>query len=493
MQGGRSDNSVLGSWGGSFLGRGDDSEAESSGWESEVEIRQPLSLGHRLDAALHSLRTAFALTISLPIAWLCLHPSIASFREHKFRRVEAGTKTVLAVQHFLRCKLLDIYFQVFSFCAEEEFYLLALPFLIWNVDNVLGRRLTLVVCVGLIAGNIAKDVFQLPRPQSPPVWRPAIQEHMDSTGVADFGFPSTHAMNAVSNSVFVLLYNLFDADSLEPEKLRATILQTDHVIWIVLTALYILSLSLSRLYVGVHTPTDIRGGLALGCTWVAMYFPLSAKFDRYYLSTPLLSFKLMAATVLMLLLNPQPRPITPTFMQNALLAGLIFGCVLGSRHLHDLGPIHVDTHGNIIAVSKTYLLTSVPDWMASIRNSIHDWTLAHSGLAVAARTVAGYVVVLLLRVVAKILIINLLRLVGISIVPRKEEEVVQSSNGKKSPKKNNKRRKRRTIRVVHLFTRDIDVVGNAVVKVFVYTVLAWAITFFVPVLYQISGLKIAQT
>jgi hypothetical protein len=43
-------------------------------------------------------------------------------------------------------------------------------------------------------------------------------------------------------------------------------------------------------------------------------------------------------------------------------------------------------------------------------------------------------------------------------------------------------------RVVRLFTRDIDRVAGAVVKVTVYCALAWAITFFVPLLHLRLGL-----
>mmetsp|Transcript_18121 Transcript_18121/g.30866 ORF Transcript_18121/g.30866 Transcript_18121/m.30866 type:complete len:178 (+) Transcript_18121:110-643(+) len=112
MQGGRSDNSVLGSWGGKFDVRAS-SEGESSGYESEVEITSRISLGYTFDAVLHSLRTFFAVSISLPVAWMCLHPTIGSFRARKFRMVDKGTKTVVWVQKKLRSRLGDYYFGFF--------------------------------------------------------------------------------------------------------------------------------------------------------------------------------------------------------------------------------------------------------------------------------------------------------------------------------------------------------------------------------------------
>ena len=65
MQGGRDDdNLVLGRWG-RVLDGGD-----SSGYESEVEVTERLSLGERMDHVVHFVRTTFAIAISLPIAWL---------------------------------------------------------------------------------------------------------------------------------------------------------------------------------------------------------------------------------------------------------------------------------------------------------------------------------------------------------------------------------------------------------------------------------------
>ncbi|GBG31689.1 Sphingosine-1-phosphate phosphatase, putative [Hondaea fermentalgiana] len=493
MQGGRSDNSVLGRWGGSFrqdaaLAEGE----ESSGWESEVEVTQSISIGRRLDAGLHALRTAFALALSLPIAWLCLHPSIASFRERKFRVVETGTQTVVSIQRRLRCRALDMYFQVFSFCAEEEFYLLALPCIIWNIDRVLGRRLTLVICVGLIMGNLAKDVFQLPRPASPPVWRPAIQEAVDSTNLADFGFPSTHSMNSVSNSVFIFLYATCDPDAWDGAAALKLVTDPENRLWIALCLVYIVSLSLSRLYLGAHTPTDLRGGLALGAIWIACFFPVSAQFDRYYLSTSWLSLKLLFAAIILLLLNPQPRPPTPTFLQNALLTGLVCGCILGSRHFEDIGDVHMDEFGNIVALRDARLLAQAPTWLPSAAHQVQVSAQAWPRLALVLRTILGYIIVILLRVIAKTLAIAALSLLGISIKP-KVEEIKPEGRSSKSGKGKRKTPRRSSKRVVRLLTRDVDILGNAIVKVTVYATLAWGITCFVPIIYSCIGLGSSST
>jgi len=450
MQGGRSESAVLGSWAKFPFPSSTsqhDGDGDTSGYESEVTVGEDISLGKSLDVVLHSLRVAFAVSISLPIAWMCLHPSIAEFRSNKLRVVQHGTKQVVWLQSKFRNRFFDAYFQVFSFCAEEEFYLLLLPFVIWNVDRVFGRRLTLLVCIGLLAGNLMKDVFQLPRPKSSSVWRPSHQETVDSTALQDFGFPSTHSMNAVTNSLYAVLYR--HASPQNPMLLFSP-LQNDASVRLELrlAALYIISLSFSRLYLGAHTPTDIRGGLALGATWLAFFFPWSEAFDEWYMTTSNLGLKLLGLSIAFLLLNPQPRPPTPTFLQNSLLVGLISGCMLGARHFNDLEKPDL---------SKFLNLT--------------DWRQQNEVLAIIFRTILGYVIVLILRIVAKTMMVSFLHMGGIEVSPN----VISEERKKK-------------VKIVHLFTRDIDIVGSSIVKVVVYTVLAWSITFLVPMLLGSVGL-----
>ena len=63
--------------------------------------------------------------------------------------------------------------------------------------------------VGLWEPNSRKydeDVFKLPRPPRDQVWIPEMMSSIDSTAARDFGFPSTHAMNSMSNPLFTILY-----------------------------------------------------------------------------------------------------------------------------------------------------------------------------------------------------------------------------------------------------------------------------------------------
>jgi len=213
---------------------------------------------------------------------------------------------------------------VASFCAEEEFYLLTLPYIFWNVDWLYAHHLLFVINVGLYVGNLMKDVFCLPRPNN--VWRPSLVEAGDSTGLLDYGFPSTHTMNGISNSLFTLLY--FHTTGYRSET-------TEMPLWacLVVTVWWICSISFSRLYMGVHSPTDLRGGAVVGiCTAVGWYL-FGAKSDMLCRAPgPLLLLgQLWLMVFCFLLCCPQPRPPTPTFLQNAVNMGLIAGNLMGAN------------------------------------------------------------------------------------------------------------------------------------------------------------------
>eukprot|EP00750_Incisomonas_marina_P017264 INCI20182.2.p1 GENE.INCI20182.2~~INCI20182.2.p1 ORF type:complete len:441 (+),score=66.24 INCI20182.2:99-1421(+) len=314
-------------------------EIGERGGSEELPVRtDDIQISPAADALLRRLRAGFLNVVSLPMCWLYLHPDRDSFREQKTRHIREGVSTVLAVQRTLRCKLLDRYFQVCSFFAEEEFYLIVLPLLFWNHDMVYARHLTAVVCGGLLVGNLYKDSFELPRPaaMSKEVWTPKSQAAIDSTACKDFGFPSTHSMNAVSNTVFTLLYFYYNNGPHQADIARSNTFGFQKAL--LCTGLWWVSLILGRLYLGVHSPTDVRGGIALGTAAAIGWYRVWPAVDAWVMhggadgslhTYPPFLVALTLAVVL--ILHPQPVPQTPTFLQNALLAGLLSGLVHGSR------------------------------------------------------------------------------------------------------------------------------------------------------------------
>ncbi|KAK2538278.1 Sgpp2 [Columba guinea] len=129
------------------------------------------------------------------------------------------------------------YYYLFKFSAalgEEIFYITFLPFIYWNIDHSVSRRMIIVWSIVMYIGQVSKDILKWPRPLSPPVVK------LEMRTDAEYGMPSTHAMaaTAISFSFFI-----------------ATVNQYKYPFELGLAAALVFStlVCLSRLYTGMHT------------------------------------------------------------------------------------------------------------------------------------------------------------------------------------------------------------------------------------------------
>lgn len=135
--------------------------------------------------------------------------------------------------------ILDLPFSAITWLGNVGFFAVALPILFWCVDRDLGLRVAYVFLLSAIVNALLKITFQQPRPAS---YDSSVRMIRESEG---YGFPSGHTQNAV---VFWgwLAYTV---------KRR----------WLtVLAVALIVLIPLSRVYLGVHFPTDLLGGYVFG-------------------------------------------------------------------------------------------------------------------------------------------------------------------------------------------------------------------------------------
>ena len=100
--------------------------------------------------------------------------------------------------------LLDLYFRLATEFGYEAFYISFFSFMAWNVDCLVARHAATLWCICMYVGQACKAIVKWKRPSSPPVFRlednPKLEE--------EFGFPSTHAIVAVTIP-FYYLYSCF--------------------------------------------------------------------------------------------------------------------------------------------------------------------------------------------------------------------------------------------------------------------------------------------
>lgn len=149
----------------------------------------------------------------------------------------------------------------FTFTGNIEFYLLLLPILYWNVNRRLGVRLGIFLLVSIVINNLLKMILHSPRPY----WVDTdVQLWTDPE--LSFGLPSGHAQNAVVMWGLLAFYGR-----------RAWG-------WAVALLLVLLT-GLSRIYLGVHFPTDVLTGWLLGLLllWAGIHWerPIFNGLQRY--------------------------------------------------------------------------------------------------------------------------------------------------------------------------------------------------------------------
>lgn len=153
---------------------------------------------------------------------------------------------LLAIQS-LRQPWLDLAVRALTALGGTEFTLLLLLGLYWLWPPGLGLRLILLTLISAYLNATVKWWLAWPRPAGPDLW---VAEPLTSPG-----FPSGHAQNAT------VLYGYL-----------AWVLRRR---WATVLALgLILTVGLSRLYLGVHYPHDVLGGIALGALVLLVGIPL---------------------------------------------------------------------------------------------------------------------------------------------------------------------------------------------------------------------------
>ena len=148
-----------------------------------------------------------------------------------------GIAVILWAQHF--SPALDLPFKFFTFLGTEDFLLLAVPFVYWCINRQYGARLIALFLVSTYAVSYIKVVVNEPRPFTVD---PRIKM-LDS--VHDAAFPSGHTQGAV-----VVWGYLASA--------------VKHRWFTILAIVMIVFIPLSRIYLGVHYPTDLLGGYVIG-------------------------------------------------------------------------------------------------------------------------------------------------------------------------------------------------------------------------------------
>lgn len=139
---------------------------------------------------------------------------------------------------------LDVLFQLVTMIGEDTFFILVTAIIYWCIDKELGYRLGFVTVTSACVNFGIKELLKIPRP----IGEPGIRSLRVHTAEG-YSFPSGHTQNTTTLWTFFML--LFR---------RRWFYAAGSIV--------ILLVGISRLYLGVHTPYDVAGGMLIGSVWV---------------------------------------------------------------------------------------------------------------------------------------------------------------------------------------------------------------------------------
>jgi membrane-associated phospholipid phosphatase len=137
--------------------------------------------------------------------------------------------------------------------GTEVFYIPVILLIFWCVDEKKGIRLGFLIILSAFANGFFKALFKQPRPYN-------LEPPLGLASESSFGFPSAHAQ--VSLCFWLPCASWF-------YKRKAAAYGTA----IGITAI----IGFTRLYLGVHFPTDLLGGWLLGALILGIYYNLMGR------------------------------------------------------------------------------------------------------------------------------------------------------------------------------------------------------------------------
>lgn len=211
--------------------------------------------------------------------------------------LEWGVDIVLWFQQF--SPALDLPFKVFTFTGDEMFYLLFLPVIVWCVSPRFGVRLMILFLLNTYVNSVMKLIVDQPRPFN-------IDTRVKKiVAAAGGGLPSGHTQSA-------LVFWTYLAVCFKRKWL-----------WI-LAGVMIIFVPMSRIYLGVHFPTDLLGGYILGIIVLLLFMKLEQPVIDW-LKQKSIGLQLALSSLIPILLALMMPSADPTGI--TVCATLMGGCV----------------------------------------------------------------------------------------------------------------------------------------------------------------------
>jgi membrane-associated phospholipid phosphatase len=215
-----------------------------------------------------------------------------------------GIDVVLWFQQF--SPALDLPFKSLTFLGNLEFFLILMPLIYWCLDRRMGARLLILFLISAYINSVAKVIADQPRPFQ---YDSRVKALVHAGGG---GLPSGHTQSAV----VVWGYLASQAGR--------------RMLWI-LAGFLMIAIPMSRLYLGVHFPTDLLGGYILGILLLGLYLQSVLKVETWLIQKGLLWQIGLAVVLPILFIYVNPKGSIDALNAGSVLLGFAPGIILERR------------------------------------------------------------------------------------------------------------------------------------------------------------------
>jgi len=218
---------------------------------------------------------------------------------------ELGVEFLKLLEGF-RNNALNIIFEMITILGEEIPLIFLIVTLWFAVDKKSAQKLLFVTLLSLGVNSVIKNIFKIPRP-----FISGEVSCVRAETATGYSFPSGHTQGFSTWSTLFALY----------VKKR----------WFsIITAIFILLVGFSRMYLGAHYPADVAVGAGLGMFFALVFNKLYNKFDNK-IKLYVFAIALLSPFAVLFMLNSDPM-YSDLYKFYGMLAGLIPAVIFEEKY-----------------------------------------------------------------------------------------------------------------------------------------------------------------